>query len=160
MMEIERKFLVEGNFRSFILQSIAIKQAYLCKDEQHTIRIRIAEPKAWITIKGKPEADEISRFEWEKPLDMDEATILFERCTLGKIEKIRHLIPQGGHTFEVDEFLGNLKGLIIAEIELKHPAEIFERPEWLGNEVSEDIRYTNAALAESQQIPQTHKEKN
>ncbi|MBG0782622.1 MAG: CYTH domain-containing protein [Bacteroidales bacterium] len=160
MIEIERKFLVAGDFRPFITQSTSIKQAYLCKDEQHTVRIRITDAKAWITIKGKPEEDGISRFEWEKQLEQQEATALFERCTLGKIEKIRHLIPKGKHTFEVDEFLGNLKGLLIAEIELKHSQETFEKPAWLGKEVSDDLRYTNAALAESQQIPCTSKQKN
>jgi adenylate cyclase len=160
MIEIERKFLVKGDFRPFISKSIAIKQAYLFKDEQHTARIRITDNKAWITIKGKPEKDGVSRFEWEKQLDQQEAKVLFERCTLGKIEKIRHLIPVGKHTFEVDEFLGNLKGLIIAEIELKHPQETFETPDWLGTEVSKDLRFTNASLAESQQFLQIPKEKN
>ena len=153
MKEIERKFLVKGDFRPFITKSTGIKQAYFIKDVQHAIRIRITTDKAWITIKGKPEQDGISRFEWEKQLDLEEANVLFERCTLGKIEKIRHLIPIGKHTFEVDEFLGNLKGLIIAEIELKHPQETFEMPDWLGTEVSKDMRFTNASLAESQEIP-------
>lgn len=153
MTEIERKFLVKGDFRPFISESIHIKQAYLCQDEQHTVRIRIAGNKAWITIKGKPEQDGRSRFEWEKPLELQEAAMLFNRCSLGKIEKVRHLIPSRKHTFEVDEFLGDLKGLIIAEIELKHPDESFIKPVWLGDEVSHDQRYTNAALAKSQQIP-------
>ena len=160
MIEIERKFLVSGDFRPFISRSIVIKQAYLFKDEQHTARIRITDTKAWITIKGKPEEDGISRFEWEKQLEQQEAKALFERCTLGKIENIRHLIPVGKHTFEVDEFLGNLKGLIIAEVELKQSEESFEKPQWLGKEVSDDYRFTNAALAESQQIPLMAKEKN
>ena len=153
MTEIERKFLVKGDFRPFITKSIPVKQAYLCHDEHHIVRIRITGSKAWITIKGKPEQDGISRFEWEKPLELQEAAMLFDRCSLGKIEKVRHLIPSGKHTFEVDEFFGNLNGLLMAEVELKHPDESFIKPDWLGDEVSHDLRYTNAALARSQQIP-------
>lgn len=142
-VEIERKFLVEGDFRPEVKESVHITQGYLCTDTGRTVRIRIRGDKGFITIKGASEG--ISRFEWEKEIPIEDARKMMEMC--GKvIDKTRHLIPAGERTFEVDEFHGENEGLIMAEIELEREDEEFIRPEWLGEEVSYDRRYYNSQL--------------
>ncbi len=145
-LEIERKFLVKGNFRPFISRSIQIEQAYLSTHPARSIRIRIFGEQAFLTIKGETKKEGFTRFEWEKEIQPEEAQQLFKLCENGSIQKVRHQIPFGKHVFEVDEFLGKNEGLIIAEIELSSEDEVFEKPDWLGEEVTFDTRYYNAAL--------------
>lgn len=145
-LEIERKFLVKGDFRPFISKSIQVEQAYLSTNPVRSIRIRIFGEQAFITIKGETKKEGFTRFEWEKEIQIEEALQLFELCENGRIKKVRHQIPFGKHVFEVDEFLGENKGLILAEIELSSEDEVFEKPDWLAEEVTFDTRYYNASL--------------
>jgi len=142
-LEIERKFLVCGDFSADVRQSDDIVQGYLNMEKGRTVRIRIRSGKGYITVKGP--TDGVSRFEWEKEIPLEEAKDLIRLCT-GVIDKTRHLAPVGDHTFEIDEFHGDNEGLIVAEIELGSPDEAFERPSWLGEEVSFDRRYYNSQL--------------
>lgn len=144
--EIERKFLVKGDFIDQAERSFRITQGYLSLDKERTVRIRIQDKKAFLTIKGKSSAGGLSRFEWENEIDLKEAEELMKLTIGNPIEKIRYLIPLGKHVFEVDVFSGENKGLIIAEVELQSETEIFENPVWLGKEVSGDVRYYNANL--------------
>ncbi len=145
--EIERKFLVSGDFRPHTTSQTRITQAYLSSEPERAVRVRIEGEKGFLTIKGKARQKGTSRYEWEKEIPKKEALELLEICEPGMIEKIRHRVPAGRHTFEVDEFLGDNKGLIVAEIELRSPHEEFERPGWLGEEVTGNPRYYNASLA-------------
>ena len=150
MEEIERKFLVKNNnYKKAISRSYKIAQGYLCLDPERTVRIRLKDQQGYITIKGKSNASSTTRFEWEKEISIQEATKLLTLCVAGKIEKERHEITYGNHCFEVDEFSGRNSGLVIAEIELNDENEVFEKPEWLGQEVTEDFRYYNAYLSEN-----------
>lgn len=148
MLEIERKFLVTSN--DFIEQAnncFHIIQGYLSSVPERTIRIRIKDTKAYITIKGKTEG--ISRLEWEKEISIKEAEQLLLLCENNVIDKIRYEIPIGNHIYEVDIFARANKGLIIAEIELTSENDFFEKPNWLGQEVSDDIRYYNSYLSKN-----------
>lgn len=145
--EIERKFLVKGEFKHLAFASIRIVQGYLSAVAERTVRIRITGEKGYITVKGKSDSSGISRYEWEKEIPVNEAEELLKICEPGAIEKIRYLIKVGVHTFEVDEFFGDNEGLTIAEIELCSETENFEKPDWLGKEVTGDKRYYNAMLA-------------
>ena len=98
-------------------------------------------------MKGLSSNDGLTRFEWEKEISKTDAEALFKLCEKGMIEKTRYLITSGNHTFEVDEFFGDNKGLVIAEIELNHTTEIFTKPTWLGKEVTGDIKYYNSQLS-------------
>ena len=148
-VEIERKFLVRGNYKSFIQQSIRIIQGYLCTSPEKTVRVRIKGKKAFLTIKGKTNASGTSRFEWENEIDSIDAEQLLDLCDPGVIDKTRNLIKAGKHIFEVDEFHGDNEGLIIAEIELRSESESFFTPDWLGDEVTGDVKYYNAMLAKN-----------
>lgn len=145
-IEIERKFLVKGNFNPENYPSESIVQGYLSSKPERTVRIRIKEKNAFITIKGKSNKSGLSRFEWEKKIAVADAKKLLGLCEPHLISKTRHYIKHGNHTFEVDEFHDWNAGLMIAEIELDSEYEHFEKPEWLGEEVSGDARYYNAAL--------------
>ena len=148
MNEIERKFLVTSN--AFLLESTAsyrIVQGYLNTAPERTVRIRIKGKKSYITIKGKGNASGTTRFEWEKEIPLSEAEQLLLLCEEGVIDKIRHEIPVGNHCFEVDVFAGDNQGLIVAEMELKDENESFEKPNWLGEEVTGQERYYNAFLS-------------
>jgi adenylate cyclase len=145
--EIERKFLVAGDFRPFISKSIRIRQGYLSVDPERTVRVRVKGEKGYITVKGMSSGGRFSRFEWEKEIAVPEAQELLLLCRPHLIDKIRHLVPVGHHTFEVDEFLGENAGLIVAEIELSSEEEVFEHPSWLGREVTQEEQYYNAGLA-------------
>ena len=147
--EIERKFLVSGDFRPYTTGHTRIIQAYLSSAPGRVVRIRIEEEKGFLTIKGKTRQDGTSRYEWEKEIPAKEARELLNICEPGMIEKIRHRVPAGRHIFEVDEFLGQNKGLIVAEVELGSPDESFERPGWLGEEVTGNPRYYNASLVKN-----------
>ena len=144
--EIERKFLVSGEFRSHAFSSTRICQGYLSSAKGRTVRVRIAGDKAFITIKGPVQG--ISRFEWEKEIPMDDAQALLEICEPGVIDKTRYLVRNTDrtHVWEVDEFHGENEGLVVAEIELRSEEDTFDKPSWIGEEVSGDRRYYNSSL--------------
>ncbi len=147
MIEIERKFLVTSS--DFINEShnkFEIAQGYLSSHPERSVRIRIKVDKGYLTIKGKGNESGMSRYEWEKEIAIDEAKKLLQLCEKGGIEKTRYLIKKGEHTFEVDIFHGENDGLIIAEIELTDEKENFEKPSWLGEEVTNKDQYYNAYL--------------
>lgn len=144
--EIERKFLVEGDFRSAAIKSTRITQGYLSSVPERTVRVRIKGDKGFITIKGIGSASGASRYEWEKEIPVSEVEDLLTICEPGVIDKTRFLVKVGAHTFEVDEFYGDNEGLIVAEVELIAEDESFERPVWLGKEVTGDVRYYNSML--------------
>jgi adenylate cyclase len=145
--EIERKFLLASSeWRSNVTESRRIAQGYLSRDPARTVRVRISGEKAFMTIKGKTEG--ISRTEIEFPLPLETAQNLLPLCFQPLIDKTRHLVPHDGHFWEIDEFHGANTGLIVAEIELEAEDTAFARPDWLGEEVSHDFRYTNASLSE------------
>lgn len=144
-VEIERKFLVKGDYKSKAASSSRIMQGYLCRESGRTVRIRIRDDKGYITIKG-PSLDGVSRFEWEKEIPVQDAKELILLSIGPVIDKTRHLVPFDGHTFEVDEFHGDNEGLTMAEVELSDPDETFGKPEWLGEEVTGDRRYYNSNL--------------
>ncbi|BDB56126.1 CYTH domain-containing protein [Flavobacterium ammonificans] len=150
MIEIERKFLVASNaFKSDALRKNNIAQGYLSAHTERTVRVRIKGEKGYLTIKGESNETGLSRFEWEKEILVAEAKQLLELCEKGVIEKIRYEIQVGEHLFEVDEFLGENEGLVIAEVELQSESEIFEKPSWLGIEVTQDHRYYNSYLSQN-----------
>lgn len=146
-MEIERKFLVRGNFRDFALSKSEISQGYLSSVPERNVRIRLRDDQGFLTIKGKSNASGMSRFEWEKEIPVEEAKQLMMLCEPGLIQKTRYIIPYMGHNFEVDEFKGVNRGLIMAELELKSEDEYFQRPPWLGPEVTGDLRFYNDHLS-------------
>jgi adenylate cyclase len=145
--EIERKYLVKGDFRSQQGDNIRIVQGFLSTDPRRTVRIRIQGGKGFLNIKGLTSESGLSRYEWEKEIPLDDAKELLRLCEPGIIEKTRYLIRYGSHIFEVDEFHGENEGLVVAEIELKTEDEEFEKPEWLGKEITGDLRYYNAMLS-------------
>ena len=146
--EIERKFLVEGTeYIEEAFKKEGIIQGFLSSVPERTVRVRKIDDAGWITVKGIGNSAGTTRFEWEKQISGQEAADLLGLCEPGRIEKIRYYVKIGDHTFEVDEFEGINKGLVIAEIELEHEDETFEKPAWLGQEVTGIIRYYNAALS-------------
>jgi adenylate cyclase len=148
--EIERKFLVKGSFKEHAISSMVIKQGFLSTVPERTVRVRTKGDKAFITIKGIGNTSGISRFEWEKEIPMNEAIELLKICEPGAIDKIRFIVPiKDGLCFEVDEFLGQNKGLIIAEIELPSEDTPFDIPDWLGVEVTGVVKYYNSYLAQN-----------
>jgi adenylate cyclase len=144
--ETERKFLVRGEFKHLAIKKIHITQAYLSVEPDKTIRLRITDNEAFLTIKSLAEINSITRHEWEFMIPLNDAIEMMNLCLPGKILKTRYLIPCGKHTFEVDVFHEKNKGLIIAEIELKSEDEQFEKPEWLGMEVTGNPSYYNSNL--------------
>jgi len=148
-MEIERKFLVKGNYKSSAVKHYRIVQGYLSSHPERSVRIRIRDNQGYLTIKGASNATGTTRFEWEKELLLNEAEQLLQLCEPGVIEKTRFLIPAGNHTYEVDEFEGKNEGLVLAEIELESEHQSFEKPLWLGEEVTGDKRYYNAMLSKN-----------
>ena len=150
MIEIERKFLIKNEtYKSESINKQLITQGYLSLDPKRTVRIRICEQNAYITIKGQTSESGTSRYEWEKEINIEEAKQLMLLCREGVVTKIRHLIPFKNHTFEVDEFLKDNSGLVIAEIELSNENEDFERPRWLGKEVTGIKKYYNSQLSQN-----------
>ena len=148
MIEIERKFLVKSNaYTEESFKTTRITQGFLNTDKNRTIRVRIKEDKGYLTVKGKSTNNGLSRFEWEKEISKTDAESLLQLREKGIIDKIRYHVKVDNHIFEVDEFLAENKGLIIAEIELNHENEIFKKPNWLGNEVTGDIKYYNSQLS-------------
>ena len=145
--EIERKFLVSGEFRQDSPESYRIMKGYICADPARTLRVRVRGDKGFLTIKGRSSADGLSRYEWEKEIPASEAVELMALCGSGVIDKTRYLVPFGRHTYEVDVFHGANEGLVLAEIELAEELETFEKPSWLGEEVTGDPRYYNSMLS-------------
>ena len=149
MIEIERKFLVSSDvFKSDALRQNHIAQGYLSSAPERTVRVRIKGEKGFLTIKGKTNEAGMSRFEWEKEIPVAEAKALLQLCEKGIIEKNRYEVQVGKHLFEVDEFIGKNEGLLLAEIELESEGEVFEKPKWLGLEVTQDHRYYNSYLSQ------------
>lgn len=148
MNEIERKFLVKSaDFLSQSTKSNRIVQGYLNSNPDRTVRVRIKGNTGFLTIKGKGNESGTTRFEWEKEIPVAEAAQLLLLCEEGVIDKIRYEIPFGKHLYEVDVFEVDNKGLIVAEIELNDENESFEKPDWLGEEVTGEKRYYNASLS-------------
>ncbi|MBW6478270.1 MAG: CYTH domain-containing protein, partial [Bacteroidales bacterium] len=137
---------VKGEFKNLANKKMPIRQGYLSSVPDRTVRVRVKGESGFITVKGKSNASGVSRFEWEKEIPLHEAEELLKICEPGIIEKTRYLVKSGEHTFEVDEFYGDNKGLIIAELELKSEDEAFFKPEWIGEEVTGDKKYYNAYL--------------
>ena len=145
--EIERKFLVEGEFKAQVTKETRITQGYLSSVPERTVRVRIKGEKGFITIKGIGSKSGASRFEWEKEIPVGEVKDLLELCEPGTIDKTRFIVPEtSGLKFEVDEFYGNNQGLTVAEIELPSEDHPFEKPEWLGEEVTGQAKYYNSML--------------
>jgi adenylate cyclase len=150
MVEIERKFLVTSHdFKAAAFTKNRIAQGYLSVVPERNVRIRIKGDKGFLTIKGVSSDSGLTRFEWEKEIPVDEAIALLKLCEKGIIDKTRFEVKIGSHVFEVDEFYGENEGLIIAEIELKSETETFEKPTWLGQEVTADHRYYNSFLTKN-----------
>jgi CYTH domain-containing protein len=147
--EIERKFLVRGDFRPHVQSALRITQGYLSSAHGRTVRVRMQGSTGLLTIKGATSDSGTTRYEWEREIPVADAEELLALCEPGIIDKTRHVVPAGKHTFEVDEFHGANRGLVVAEIELASEDEAFERPAWLGAEVTGDARYYNSRLAKA-----------
>jgi adenylate cyclase len=148
MTEIERKFLVTSDaFKAEAFTQNRIKQGYLSSVPERTVRVRIKGSKGFLTIKGISNEYGLSRFEWEKEIPIDDAEKLLLLCEAGVIDKTRFEVKSGRHIVEIDEFYGENEGLTMAEIELESETESFEKPAWLGTEVTNDKRYYNAYLS-------------
>ena len=145
-VEIERKFLVQGDYKSLAVSHSRIRQGYICSSRGRTVRVRLRDDQGYLTIKGPSLNGGLSRYEFEKEISVDEALSLLCLCELGMVDKIRWLVPVGKHVFEVDEFFGDNEGLVVAEVELAEETEDFERPAFLGMEVTGDRRYYNSSL--------------
>ena len=147
-LEIERKFLVKNDsFKEIAFKKKHIKQGFLNSDKERTVRVRIIEDKAFLTIKGKSNNTGTIRFEWEKEIPVIEAEQLMLLTEKTVIEKYRYYIKSKKHTFEVDEFLDENSDLIIAEVELTDENESFSKPSWLGKEVTGEVKYYNSSLS-------------
>ncbi len=144
--EIERKFLVVGDFKASAFKQTRITQGYLSSVPERTVRVRVKGEKGFITIKGIGSESGASRFEWEKEIPVAEVQELLKLCEPGVIDKTRYLVKAGEHTFEVDEFYGDNEGLTVAEVELASENEAFDKPAWLGEEVTGDVKYYNSML--------------
>lgn len=148
--EIERKFLVKGDFKEFVVKKYRITQGFLSIVPERTVRVRIKDKKAYLTIKGIGNKSGTTRFEWEKKIKLSDAKELLKICEPGIIDKTRFIISTDTDlVFEVDVFNDVNKGLIIAEIELPTENTPFNKPDWLGKEVTGDARYYNSMLAKT-----------
>lgn len=146
-LEIERKFLVVSEaYKKDATSENRIVQGFLNTAPERTVRVRIKGNKGYLTIKGKGNESGTTRFEWEKEISFKDATNLIDLCEPGILEKIRFEVPAGEHLFEIDEFLGENEGLVVAEVELQNEDERFDKPDWLGDEVTGQIKYYNSQL--------------
>lgn len=145
--EIERKFLVNGDYKSPSFKNFRIKQGYLSLSGMSVVRVRVKGDKAFVTIKSAVEDGKIKRNEWEYEIPVADAEEMLLLCEEAVIDKTRYLINVGKHVFEVDEFYGDNEGLLIAEVELQAEDEAFEKPDWLGSEVTGNVRYYNSFLS-------------
>ncbi|MDR0893582.1 MAG: CYTH domain-containing protein [Mediterranea sp.] len=144
-IEIERKFLVCGPYKEQAFSKSRITQGYICSAHGRTVRVRIRNDKGYLTIKG-PSDTGIGRYEWEKEIPLQEAKELMRLCEPGVIDKTRYLVHSGKHVFEIDEFYGENEGLVVAEVELGAADEPYVKPDFIGPEVTGDIRYYNSQL--------------
>lgn len=148
MTETERKFLIlSDKYKTQAHSQKRITQGYLSSVPDRTVRVRIKGDKGYLTIKGRGNDSGTTRFEWEKEIAVTEAEQLLALCEPGAIDKIRYEVAVGNHTYEVDEFFGENAGLVIAEVELADEHEAFEKPDWLGEEVTGTEKYYNAYLS-------------
>ena len=158
-MEIERKYLVTSDcYKELAVARYHIRQGYISREKTGTVRVRITDDKAYLTIKGKPAAGHFARYEWEKEIDVQEAEELMKLCQGTVIDKTRWIVPAETVDnlqltvdnlqliWEVDEFHGKHEGLVVAEIELDNEEQSFEIPDFIGNEVTHDPRYYNANM--------------
>ena len=146
-LEIERKFLVlDDSYKHEAFSSSHIRQGYICSGRGRTVRIRIRDDRAYLTIKGPSPDNGLTRYEFEQEIPFADAEQLMELCEPGLIDKTRWLVKSGNHTFEVDEFHGENQGLVVAEVELKDASESPKKPDFIGKEVTGDRRYYNSQL--------------
>lgn len=148
-MEIERKYLVTSDsYKQMAVARYHICQGYISREKTGTVRIRITDDKAYLTIKGKPAASHFARYEWEKEIDVQEAKELMQLCQGTIIDKTRWIVPakEEGLKWEVDEFHGKHAGLTLAEIELTSEEQEVEKPDFVGEDVTSDPRYYNANM--------------
>lgn len=148
-MEIERKYLVTSDcYKEMAVARYHIRQGYISREKTGTVRVRITDDKAYLTIKGKPAAGHLARYEWEKEIDVYDAEELMKLCQGTIIDKTRWIVPaaEEGLKWEVDEFHGKHEGLVVAEIELEREDQSFEKPDFIGDEVTHDPRYYNANM--------------
>ena len=145
--EIERKFLVlDDSFKHEAFSKSHIQQGYLCSERGRTVRVRIRDERAYLTIKGPSENGGLSRYEFEYEIPLEDARQMMQFCEPGIIDKTRWLVKSGKHTFEVDEFFGDNEGLVVAEVELSYEDEPYKKPHFIGKEVTGDRRYYNSQL--------------
>ncbi len=148
MIEIERKFLVKSdNYREAATSKTRIVQGFLNTHPERTVRVRIKGDQGFLTIKGKTNKEGTTRFEWEKEIKLNETQELLKLSEEGVVDKVRYEVPYGNHVYEVDEFFGSNEGLVIAELELNNENEHFEKPDWLGEEVTGEVKYYNSQLS-------------
>lgn len=140
---------MDGSFKEHAFRAYDVRQGYLCSDPDRTVRVRLRGDQGFITVKGRGDASGATRFEWEKEIPAGEAEALLALAEPGIIDKTRYLIhnTDGIHVWEVDEFHGSNEGLVLAEIELDDEDDAFDRPSWLGAEVTGDPRYYNSSLS-------------
>ena len=145
--EIERKFLVlDDSFKHEAFSKSHIQQGYICSERGRTVRIRIKDNRAYLTIKGPSENGGLTRYEFEREIPLEDGQQMMQLCEPGIIDKTRWLVKSGRHTFEVDEFHGENEGLVVAEVELSSEDETFEKLHFIGKEVTGDRRYYNSCL--------------
>ena len=144
--EIERKFLVVGEFKDQAYDATHICQGYIASGNGRTVRVRIRDDKGYLTIKGPSNREGLSRYEFEQEISLQDARDLMAICEPGIIDKTRYLVKSGKHTFEVDEFYGDNDGLVMAEVELASADEPFEKPAFIADEVTGDRRFYNSSL--------------
>ncbi len=141
--EIERKFLVTGEFKSLAYSCTHIEQGYFATEPGKTVRVRIRDDKGYLTIKGPSDPAGLSRYEFEVEISLEDAQEMMKLCVPGRVNKNRYLVRSGSHVVEVDEFFGDNEGLVLAEIELASEDEAYVKPAFLGKEVTGDRRYYN-----------------
>ncbi|MBO5182754.1 MAG: CYTH domain-containing protein [Paraprevotella sp.] len=145
-LEIERKFLVKGDFKEQAYASSRIRQGYISSGNGRTVRVRLRDKQGFLTIKGPSDRAGLARYEFETEIAPEDALDLLRICEPGIIDKTRYLVKSGNHVFEVDEFYGENEGLLMAEVELNDEHEAFEKPAFIGREVTGDRRFYNSHL--------------
>lgn len=150
MIEIERKFLVKSEaFKNESFKQTEIIQGFLNTHKERTVRVRVKGDKGFLTVKGKSTSNGLSRFEWEREVPVEEAKSLLNLCEKDVIEKIRYEVKAEQYIYEIDEFFGGNEGLVVAEIELNSENDVFSKPDWLGEEVTGQIKYYNSQLSKA-----------
>jgi CYTH domain-containing protein len=147
--EIERKFLIKGDYKADAVASDRIIQGYIASSPACAVRVRLYGDKGYLTIKGPTDVSGLKRLEWEKEITSEDVRELLTLCGGKVIDKTRYRVPVGNHVFEVDEFHGDNEGLVVAEVELSSEDESYERPSWLGEEVTGRPEYYNSMLLKS-----------